>query len=1002
MKNLVTFVIILLSTLSYSQTLLETVDLPTGTYWNSGYGMVYSNSKYWISSSSSSTGSGIIKAVDNTGSEVDQILINYPTMRASQGLAFDGTNFWYVERKTARCDLFKIAPDGTVLDSITTAQLFGASKYLGGAGWDGTGLWISVYFPNDEAALYKVDVNSKTVVDTIPVFGIQPTGITVKGDTLFYVMDGFDGDNENIYAVDLATKDTLFSFHVPEQPGTRQNPRGLAWDGTNFWLLAEPVGAGSGRQLFKYDLGGGGTPQIFVPVSEIYFPNTTAGNSTNYDLEIFNNGNAALTIDSAGLNINFFYYDPVSFPVDIGPGQSITITINFEPDDYNYYQGMLTIYNNDPVSPEVNVDLFGQGVLDGAVLALTDAHHDFGNIWVGEDAVTLWETEIINMGDQTLDISDMQFTLPEYYFDAPDIPFQILSTDTLTFTIFFYPTLEGNYIDTLKITSNDNTNPVSEVNVEGTGTFSEYNYGYIFWNYQVPLNPNTSSTEFRVEGLKPINDITGDGVDEVIIATDNYLLMCLNGAGGGTTFPVWTFNTYFNNSNAGSIGQSWEFGVQDAMQIADDLNGDGYNDVVIGTGGSNEHVYAIDGTNGEIIWEFGDDINYGLGDFEAIDVQRDFNGDDVNDVLAIADGNSDGTGYKKAFLFSGIDGEIIWQFPYPGPNPSFGKSIISVNDFTEDGLPDVVIAFGNNGSTNLKVMGLNGLNGQPVWDTEMVDNEPKELLELPLPGDSSDVIAAEYFGRIHRLNGSTGIEVWEYPLGGSAAVIQMALIEDQNGDLIPELLIASFAANGLNCLSGADGTLLWAHPMDFQYGVAVVPDIDFDGGEDVITGDQNGTFYCVSGKDGSLIFNNNFPGDRISSVNVMPSVDGNYSFELLAGSKEGKVVCFSGGVDTVSTGIVNEELIPDNFVLYQNYPNPFNPSTKIKFSIPSVETGHAPSVQLIVYDILGNEVTTLVNEEKPQGIYEVEFDASMYSSGVYFYQLRSGGFIDVKKMILLK
>ena len=996
MKTLVTIVTILLSTLSYSQTLLETVDLPAGDFYKYGYGLVYDSGKYWISSSSTNAGAGLIKAVDETGTEVDQIIFNYPTMKKSQGLAYDGTNFWYIERRTAQCDLFKVAPDGTVLDSITTVQLFGASKYLGGAGWDGTGLWISLYYPNNEAALYKIDINTKTIVDTIQTFGAQPQGITVKGDTLFYVMDDNDGDDERVFAVDLATEDTLFSFHVPDQ--SSQSPRGLAWDGTYFWLLAEPVGGSlNERQLFKYDLGGGGTPQIFVPVSEIYFPNTTAGNSTNYDLEIFNNGNAALTIDSVTVNTNYFYYDPVSFPVDIDPGLSITITINFEPDDYNYYQGMLTIYNNDPVSPEVNVELFGQGVLNGAVLALSDTHHNFGNIWVGEDAVTLWETEIINMGDQPLEISDMQFTLPEFYFDAPYIPFQIPSTDTLTFTIFFYPTLEGTYIDTLKITSNDNTNPVAKVAVEGTGTFSVYNYGYTFWNYQVPLNPNTSSTEFRVEGLKPINDITGDGVDEVMIATDNYLLMCLNGAGGGTTFPVWTFNTYFNNSNAGSIGQSWEFGVQDAMQIADDLNGDGFNDVVIGTGGSNEHVYAIDGTNGEIIWKFGDDINYSLGDFEAVDVQRDFNGDDVNDVLAIADGNSDGTGYKKAFLFNGIDGDIIWQFPYPGPNPSFGKSIISVNDFTEDGLPDAVIAFGNNGSTNLKVMGLNGANGQPVWDTEMVDNEPKELLELPLPGDSSDVIAAEYFGRIHRLNGSTGIEVWEYPLGGLSGVIQMALIEDQNGDLIPELLIASFAANGLNCLSGADGSFLWAHPMEFQYGVAVVPDIDFDGGDDVITGDQDGTFYCISGKDGSLIFNNNFPGDRISSVNVMPSVDGNYSFELLAGTKNGKIVCFSGGVDTVSTGIVNEELIPDNFVLFQNYPNPFNPSTNIQYAISSRQI-----VSLKVYDVLGNEVATLVNEEKPAGIYEVIFNASNFSSGIYFYQLRSGSFIDVKKMILLK
>ena len=72
-------------------------------------------------------------------------------------------------------------------------NLLGGSWYLGGAAWDGTGLWISVYYPNNLAALYKVDVTAKQIVDTIQVFGIQPTGITVKGDTLFYVMDGFEG-----------------------------------------------------------------------------------------------------------------------------------------------------------------------------------------------------------------------------------------------------------------------------------------------------------------------------------------------------------------------------------------------------------------------------------------------------------------------------------------------------------------------------------------------------------------------------------------------------------------------------------------------------------------------------------------------------------------------------------------------------------------------------------------------------------------------------------------
>ena len=102
--------------------------------------------------------------------------------------------------------------------------------------------------------------------------------------------------------------------------------------------------------------------------------------------------------------------------------------------------------------------------------------------------------------------------------------------------------------------------------------------------------------------------------------------------------------------------------------------------------------------------------------------------------------------------------------------------------------------------------------------------------------------------------------------------------------------------------------------------------------------------------------------------------------------------------------------MPFDFSLAQNYPNPFNPSTKIKFSIPFVETRDRVSVQLKVYDVLGNEIATLVNEEKPAGSYEVEFDGTGLTSGIYFYQLRAGdpstgsgqGFIETKKMILLK
>lgn len=98
-----------------------------------------------------------------------------------------------------------------------------------------------------------------------------------------------------------------------------------------------------------------------------------------------------------------------------------------------------------------------------------------------------------------------------------------------------------------------------------------------------------------------------------------------------------------------------------------------------------------------------------------------------------------------------------------------------------------------------------------------------------------------------------------------------------------------------------------------------------------------------------------------------------------------------------TTNVENEKEIPTNFELSQNYPNPFNPTTTINYQITKNDF-----VSLKVYDILGNEVATLVNEEKATGSYEINFDASSLSSGTYFYKLQAGSFIESKKMLLLK
>jgi hypothetical protein len=96
------------------------------------------------------------------------------------------------------------------------------------------------------------------------------------------------------------------------------------------------------------------------------------------------------------------------------------------------------------------------------------------------------------------------------------------------------------------------------------------------------------------------------------------------------------------------------------------------------------------------------------------------------------------------------------------------------------------------------------------------------------------------------------------------------------------------------------------------------------------------------------------------------------------------------------------------YYLYQNYPNPFNPITKIKFSIspsssPLIRGARGVVyIKITIYDILGSEVAILVNEQLTSAVYEVEWNAADYPSGIYFYTLQTGDYSETKKMVLLK
>ncbi|HQF44013.1 MAG TPA: T9SS type A sorting domain-containing protein, partial [Ignavibacteriaceae bacterium] len=156
-----------------------------------------------------------------------------------------------------------------------------------------------------------------------------------------------------------------------------------------------------------------------------------------------------------------------------------------------------------------------------------------------------------------------------------------------------------------------------------------------------------------------------------------------------------------------------------------------------------------------------------------------------------------------------------------------------------------------------------------------------------------------------------------------------------------------------------------------------------------------------------LVHTNSYPVSITWEMNPENGI--NYSF--IGDSGVGKISGISGfGKTTFDQltnnkihlfakvdGTISNQILPREFSLEQNYPNPFNPVTTIKYNLPK-----ASEVALTIYDVLGREIKTIVNEQQQPGSYEVKWDASNVSSGIYFYQLKTNDYVDMKKMVLLK
>jgi Secretion system C-terminal sorting domain len=330
------------------------------------------------------------------------------------------------------------------------------------------------------------------------------------------------------------------------------------------------------------------------------------------------------------------------------------------------------------------------------------------------------------------------------------------------------------------------------------------------------------------------------------------------------------------------------------------------------------------------------------------------------------------------------DGNVIWEKTYGGEEGADdGEYVLETGD-------KGFLITGETGSygigtpffTNIYFIRTD-VNGDSLW-TRYYGNiwydYPRSILKT---NDNSYIVSGWY--------ATNGTEVSD---------ISVLKIQD-NGDI-------SWAR-----LYGADG-------FEYSYGSVNIGNNNF-----LLIGTTNSVLLGSMGSYDIYLMNINIDGDTIwtktigtsafeSAKGMVKTNDGNYIIygqsKPFYQSNSSDVLLVKVNFNSINGITGDNNSIPSDFVLQQNFPNPFNPTTKIKYSIPFPPASSPLAngrnevgfVTLKVYDILGREIITLVNEFKEPGNYEVEFNAGLLASGIYFYKLQAGSFVEMKKMILLK
>jgi len=361
-------------------------------------------------------------------------------------------------------------------------------------------------------------------------------------------------------------------------------------------------------------------------------------------------------------------------------------------------------------------------------------------------------------------------------------------------------------------------------------------------------------------------------------------------------------------------------------------------------------------------------------------------------------------GYSHHYFLSkySIEGDHLWIKSYQ----RYGFDDGAVVNKTNDG--NLIIGGNTSEGYGPKDIWLIKVNssGNIIWQSVIGNLQENEILtSLESTIDDGYIITfSSSLNDVQMLKtNSNGVVIWEKTVGGTLDDRAYTVQQTADNGYIVAGSTKSFSVGDYD---------VWLLRFDNKPPAQLTVDSP-NGGEFWIIGQTYPVQWSSENIDFVKLFltTNNGSTWELFAENV-PASDSFYDFEVPIISSfqckikivdESNELIFdeSDSVFTIDYFVLVEDYfgddIPTKYDLIQNFPNPFNPSTTIYYTIPQLSF-----VTLKVYDVLGNEVTTLINEEKPAGIYEVEFKGDGLTSGIYFYRLTAGKFTTTKKMVILK